>query len=71
MYKMASKSLIDVHALEKREEVERIVWEEEEKAERRMIKTRQAKGGYRDKEDGDGEFFSFQKGTRRNFNYKH
>ena len=66
MYKMASKSLIDVHALEKREEVERIVWEEEEKAERRMVKTRHSKGGYQDKEASDGEFFfSFQKGTRR------
>ena len=59
MYSIASKSLIDVHALEKREEVERIVWEEEEKAERRMVKTRLAKGVYQDKEDGDGdgEFF--------------
>jgi hypothetical protein len=61
MYGIASKSLIDVHALEKREEVERIVWEEEEKAERRMVKTRLAKGVYQDKEDGDGdgEFFLF------------
>jgi len=55
MYSIASKSLIDVHALEKREEVERIVWEEEEKAERRMVKTRLAKGVYQDKEDGDGD----------------
>ena len=72
MYSIASKSLIDVHALEKREEVERIVWEEEEKAERRMVKTRLAKGVYQDKEDGDGDgefflsfFFSFWKRTRR------
>ena len=66
---MASKSLIDVHALEKREEVERIVWEEEEKAERRMVMTRQqTKGGYHpDKEDGDGEFFSSGKGLEEIF----
>ena len=54
MYKRASKSLIDVHALEKREEVERIVWEEEEKAERKMVKNRQSKGDIE-----DGEFFFF------------
>ena len=61
MYKRASKSLIDVHALEKREEVERIVWEEEEKAERKMVKNRQSKGVYEDIEDGEF-FFPSRKG---------